>query len=157
MTTLARVEPVRKQIVIEASQAHVFKTFSEGVDRWWPREHHIGTSPLKRAVIEGRAGGRWYSICEDGTEIETGKVLTWEPPRRLVLAWQINGEWKYDPNFITEVEVIFTAEGPKKTRVDLEHRGLAHYGVAAEQMRTMLDSPDGWGRTLTAFAKAALA
>jgi uncharacterized protein YndB with AHSA1/START domain len=156
MTTVARVEPVRKQIVIDASQAHVFKTFCEGIDRWWPREHHIGQSPMKRAVLEGRAGGRWYHECEDGTECDTGKVLTWEPPRRLVLTWQINGEWQYDPNFITEIEVTFTAEGPKKTRVDLEHRGLARFGVAAEQTRAMLDSPGGWGQTLASLAKAAL-
>jgi uncharacterized protein YndB with AHSA1/START domain len=149
------IEPVRKNIVVEASQAHVFKVFTDGMDSWWPREHHIGASPLKKAILEPKAGGRWYSTCEDGSEIETGKVVVWEPPKRVVLSWQITAEWKYDPNFITEVEVTFTAEGPKKTRVDLEHRNLSRYGVSAEPTRAMLDSPGGWGKTLTAFAKAA--
>ncbi len=47
-----------------------------------------------------------------------------ESARRLVLAWQITSDWKYDPSFVTEVEVTFTAEGPNTTRVVLEHRDL---------------------------------
>jgi uncharacterized protein YndB with AHSA1/START domain len=149
------VEPVRKQIVINAAQAHVFSVFTDGVDKLWPREHHIGASPLKQAIIEPKSGGRWYSTCQDGSEIDVGKVLVWEPPRRLVLAWQITGEWKYDPAFITEVELTFTAEGPTRTRVDLEHRNLERFGAATETTRGMFDSPSGWGQTLASFAKAA--
>jgi len=151
------IEPVRKNITIDAPQAHVFKIFTDGIDKWWPRDHHIGASPLKQAVLEPKSGGRWYSICQDGTECGTGKVLAWDPPKRVVLAWQITAEWKYDPDFVTEVEVTFTSEGPKKTRVDLEHRNLARYGVAAEATRAMFDSPGAWEKTLAAFAEAAAA
>jgi uncharacterized protein YndB with AHSA1/START domain len=149
------VAPVRKNITIEAAQAHVFSVFTDGVDKWWPREHHIGPSPLKQAIIEPKQGGRWYSTCQDGSEINVGKVLVWDPPKRLVLSWQITAEWKYDADFVTEVEIRFTAEGPKTTRVDLEHRNLARYGVAGPAMYTTFDSPGGWGATLAAFAKAA--
>lgn len=152
---MTSVEPVRKHIVIDAAQAHVFNIFTAGVDKWWPRDHHIGATPLKQVIIEPKAGGRWYSVCQDGSEVNTGKVLAWDPPKRLVLSWQITAEWKYDENFSTEVEVTFTAEGPKKTRVDLEHRNLSRYGVAAEATRAMFDSPNAWERTLSEFAKAA--
>ena len=152
---MTSLEPIRKNIIVNAAQAHVFSVFTDGIDKWWPREHHIGASPLKQAIIEPRAGGRWYSTCQDGSEINVGKVLVWEPPRRLVLSWQITGEWKYDPDFVTEVELTFTAEGPKKTRVDLEHRNMARFGVAAEATRGMFDAPSGWSQTLAAFAKAA--
>lgn len=91
------VEPVRKKIVVAMSPERAFRIFTEGIDRWWPREHHIGESPLKRAVLEPRAGGRWYAVSEDGSECDTGKVLVWEPPRRLVLAWQITAQWKLTP------------------------------------------------------------
>lgn len=154
---MTSIEPVRKNITIDAPQAHVFKIFTDGIDKWWPRDHHIGASPLKQAVLEPKSGGRWYSICQDGTECGTGKVLAWDPPKRVVLAWQITAEWKYDPDFVTEVEVTFTSEGPKKTRVDLEHRNLARYGVAAEATRAMFDSPGAWEKTLAAFAEAAAA
>jgi uncharacterized protein YndB with AHSA1/START domain len=154
---VSSLEPVRKQITIDAAQAHVFKVFTDGIDKWWPRDHHIGASPLKQMIVEPRVGGRWYSSCQDGTEVGNGKVLAWDPPKRVVLAWQITADWKYDPDFVTEVEVTFTAEGPKKTRVDLEHRNMARFGVAAEATRAMFDSPNAWEKTLAEFAKAATA
>jgi uncharacterized protein YndB with AHSA1/START domain len=149
------VESVRKRVVVNTSPEQAFRVFTEGIDRWWPREHHIGTSPLKKAILETRSGGRWYAVCEDGSEWETGKVLTWDPPRRLVLAWQLTSHWKYDPNFLTEVEVTFVAEGPKRTRVELEHRNLERYGAEAVELRKSVDAPEGWSRLLEAFAAAA--
>lgn len=151
---MTSIEPVRKHIVIDAPQAHVFNVFTVGIDTWWPRDHHIGTSPLKQVIIEPKAGGRWYSISEDGSESGTGKVLEWDPPKRVVLAWQITADWKYDPELVTEVEVTFTAQGPKKTRVDVEHRNMSRFGAAAEATRAMFDSPNAWERTLAEFAKA---
>src|SRR5260370_13790577 len=104
---MSSIEPIRKLVLVEASQEHAFRVFTAGIDRWWPREHHIGKSPLERAVLEPRVDGRWYSICEDDTECDVGKVLAWDPPRRLVLAWQLNAEWRYDPAFVTAVAVRF--------------------------------------------------
>jgi uncharacterized protein YndB with AHSA1/START domain len=149
------VPPVRKQIVVAASQAHAFRVFTNGIERWWPREHHIGKAPMKSAVLEPRVGGRWYEIGEDGSECNWGKVLAWEPPARLLLAWQITASWQYDPDFVTEVEVTFSAEGPKKTRVVLEHRNLDRFGEAAPAMRNALDSPGGWTGTLDLFGRVA--
>jgi hypothetical protein len=139
------IEPVRKRVVVAASQEHAFRVFTEGMDRWWPRQHHIGTSPLKEAILEPRAGGRWYSLCQDGTECDVGKVL----------AWQLTGAWQYDASFVTEVEVTFVAEGPKRTRVELEHRHLERYGDAAPNLRKSIDAPDGWLLMLEEFARAA--
>ena len=149
------IEPVKKQVVVNASQARTFDVFGEGMHRWWPPEHHIGQSPLKKMIVEPRVGGRWYAECVDGSECDTGKVLVWDPPRRMVLAWQINAQWQYDAGFVTEIEVTFTAEAPERTRVNLEHRKLAAYGVAAAQTRTSLDAPGGWTMSLALFAKSA--
>lgn len=38
--------------------------------------------------------------------------------------WQINGNFEYDSSLVTEVEIKFIDEGPKKTRVQMEHRDL---------------------------------
>ena len=154
---MSGVEPIRRQILVDAPQAHAFRVFTDGIDRWWPREHHIGTSPLKRAVLEPRVNGRWYSISQDDSECDVGKVLVWEPPSRLVLAWQITAEWKYDAAFVTEVEVSFIVEGPRRTRVELEHRNLERYGAKAAELRKQLDSPGGWGGMLAIFAATASA
>ncbi|HWZ89662.1 MAG TPA: SRPBCC family protein [Polyangiaceae bacterium] len=152
---MSRVEPIRKQIIVNASQERAFRVFTAGIDRWWPREHHIGKSPLKRAVLEQQAGGRWYSVSEDGSECEVGKVLSWEPPVRLLLAWQLTADWQFDPAFVTEVEVTFTAQGPNQTRVELEHRDLERYGDRAVAVRNSIDSAGGWNKIMERFAETA--
>ena len=108
---------------------------------------------MTAGVIEPRAGGRWYEVCEDGSQCDWGKVLVWEPPASLVLAWQLDAQFQYDPNLLTEVEVRFTAEGAT-TRVDLEHRNLERFGPDAEKMRTSIDSPKGWPDILRQYAEA---
>jgi uncharacterized protein YndB with AHSA1/START domain len=88
------------------------------MDAWWPRTNHIGKVEMKRAVLEPKKGGRWYEIGVDDSECNWGKVLSWDPPRRLLLAWQITADWQYEPNLITEVEVTFK-EGSNLTRFTL--------------------------------------
>lgn len=149
------VPPVTKQLVVNASQAHAFRVFTVGMDRWWPRQHHIGASPMKEIIVEPRPGGRWFTVCQDGSECDIGRVLAWEPPGRLLLAWQITSGWKYEPSFVTEVEVLFTPIGARRTRVDFEHRQLDRYGEAAAALRTQLDDPKGWLITLEQFARSA--
>jgi hypothetical protein len=56
---------------------------------------------------------------------------------------------------VTEVEVTFVPEGPSRTRVEVEHRGLDAYGDQAADMREQFDSPGGWPGLLEAFATAA--
>lgn len=153
-----QLEPVRKTIVVETSQVRAFQVFTEGLDRWWPRNsHHIGKAAVERCVLEPREGGRWYERGVDGTECEWGKVLRWEPPSRVVLAWQIDGNWQFDPELITEVEVRFIPEGPARTRVELEHRDLERFGDRAEAMHKTFESPGGWPGLLQRFANEATA
>jgi uncharacterized protein YndB with AHSA1/START domain len=156
MTTkhaVGAVAAVRKELVVEAPQERAFRVFTEGINRWWPRAHHIGKAELKEAVLEPRAGGRWYERGVDGSECLWGKVLVYEPPRRLVLAWQINAQWQYDETLSTEVEVRFTSEGPKRTRVELEHRDLERFGEQQEQIGKAFES--GWSGILAEFQKVA--
>ena len=44
-----------------------FRLFTDEFDSWWPRTHHISKSPMKRAIIDGRTGGRCYTEQVDGT------------------------------------------------------------------------------------------
>lgn len=145
------IAPIRKEFLVKASQEKTFRTFTERIDAWWPRAHHIGASPLKREVIEGRTGGRWYGLSEDGTECNVGKVLVWDPFFKVLLTWQITADWKYDPDFVTEVEVQFIEKEPKLTLVKFEHRQLDRYGDAAAATRNSLDAKDGWNGNLDAF------
>jgi Activator of Hsp90 ATPase homolog 1-like protein len=82
-------------------------------------------------------------------------VLAWEPPARVLLAWQIDGDWTYDPDLVTEVEVTFTPIGPDTTRVDLEHRNIERFGDKIEPARAALDSEGGWSGILKIYAETA--
>lgn len=155
MIALAKDLLVRKSITVDAPVAHVFAVFSERQDSWWPRSHHIGAREKFTAILEPRAGGRWYERGDDGSECNWGRVLVWEPPHRMVLAWEINADWKHDPSIANEVEVKFIAEGRERTRVELEHRKIERYGDKADAMLKAFDSPDGWAGILRAMAQAA--
>jgi len=144
--------PVVKSITVEAPIGHAFEFFTNGIGTWWPTSHSIGASALKTAVIEPKAGGRWYEIGEDGSECQWGDVLAWDAPNRVVLAWRIGLDWRYDPNLLTEVEVTFTALDHKTTRVDLEHRLLENMGDKADAARETFDSPGGWPGLLAGYA-----
>jgi hypothetical protein len=71
------------------------------------------------------------------------------------LAWQLNERWQYDPDptHASEVEVRFIADGPSRTRVELEHRGFEHHGAEAAGVRAGNDAPTGWTYVLDLFAK----
>src|SRR5215217_2296890 len=120
-TSTAGPAPVRKSLRVNASPARAFEVFTGGMGRCWPGNHSIGKSALRDAVVEPRAGGRWFERGEDGSECEWGRVLAWEQPSRLVLAWQIDAQWRFDPSFVTEVEIRFIPDGDG-TRLELEHR-----------------------------------
>lgn len=156
-TSSAPIAPVRKSVTVRANQADAFRMFTTEMDSWWPRSHHIGKSPMKRVIIEPKAGGRCYSEQVDETECDWGSVLAWEPPRRFVMAWQITHEWQFQPDLAksSEVEVTFVALDDGRTRVDLEHRHFERHGAGGTAMRTGVDSPNGWGDLLALYATAA--
>jgi uncharacterized protein YndB with AHSA1/START domain len=145
--------PVRKTIQIKASQERTFEIFAAG--RWWPKQHTLLGAPRQALVIEPKAGGRWFERGTDGSECNWGKVLVWAPPERLVLGWEINGHFQYDPSATSEVEINFIAEGPQTTRVELEHRYFERFGDTADALRKGVDTPEGWTGVLRALAQAA--
>jgi uncharacterized protein YndB with AHSA1/START domain len=149
--------PVRKTVTVGASVEQAFHVFTEGFDTWWPRSHSIGGSPLQKAVIEGRVGGRCYQQSVDGSECDWGRILIWDPPSRFVLAWQLNPQWEHEPDITraSEVEITFSPEPDGSTRVDLEHRHFDRHGAGAELIRRGVDSPEGWGGLLQIYAAVA--
>jgi uncharacterized protein YndB with AHSA1/START domain len=134
---------VRTEITVDATPERAFDVFTRRFDGWWPRAHKIGAGDLEEAILEPRAGGRWYERDTDGSECEWGEVLAWEPPHRLVLSWQIGGDWHYHADQASEIEVRFTPVGAS-TRVELEHRHLERHGEGAERLRDAVSSVGGW-------------
>ena len=137
MTQTITPAPIQRSVQIKVSPARAFEIFTAGASRWWLKTHSISAtkSPIKDVVIEPRAGGRWFERGEDGSECDWGKVLAWEPPSRLLLAWQINADFKYDPSLLTEVEIRFTPAA-SGTLVELEHRLSSAWASAASACAT---------------------
>jgi len=138
-------DSVRVQIRVAAPRETAFRVFTEGLATWWPMAtHHIAKVPAATSVIEPRVGGRFFERGQDGSECDWGVVRAWEPPERLVLGWQIDADWKYDPGCETTVEIRFLAEGPDRTRVELEHRDLDRFGARRDELRGQLGGEGGW-------------
>ena len=153
----SEIEPVCKSIRVRASADKAFRVFTQEMDTWWPRTHHIGNSPMKRVVVEGKPGGRIYTEQEDGTVCPWASVRTWAPPNLFVMVWQVSPEWQYEPNIerCSEVEVRFTPVDDGTTLVELEHRGIQRHAGACVAMREQVSAEGGWGSLLGMFAKKA--
>ena len=145
---------VAKSIVVEAPRVRAFEFFIRQ-EAWWPAQtHHLAEPPGEIVILEPFVGGRWFERWRDGREVDWGTVLVWEPPRRIVVTWQIGSSWIYepDPTKASEVEVRFLAESQHRTRIEFEHRHLERYGEQAERMRSILDAPGGAIGVLQAYA-----
>ncbi len=109
-------------VEVAVDPAAAFEIFTDEIGRWW-RPGPLNWNYADRAIgmrIEPGVGGRWIEVHDDSTGegFEHGRVLVWEPGRRLVLRYEDRG---HDIDG-TEVEVRFEpVEGG--TRVTLEHRG----------------------------------
>jgi len=148
---------VHASIVVEAALDKAFSVFTDDIGSWWPPEHHLLQGELAEMVFEPRVGGHIYDRTTDGNECHWARVLAYDPPNRFVITWDISLQWQIetDPARCSEIEVRFTAEGPSRTRVDLEHRHLDRHGEGWEQMRDAVGSPDGWTLGLTRFVERA--
>jgi uncharacterized protein YndB with AHSA1/START domain len=150
------IAPVRKAVVVQATPQRAFDVFTAGIDRWWPKSHGIGSTPVRESIIEPYVGGRWYAKCEDGTDVTVGHVRVWQPGERFVVTWEISAAWKPDARaaFSSEVEVRFLDDSNGRTRVELEHRNFERMGAAeGETMRKNVDG--GWPALLDLFANEA--
>lgn len=142
---------VRKTLIVPTDRETAFHAFVHRMHEWSPGSHSL-IGCRANIVIEPHMGGRWYETGDNGTEADWGKVLAWDPPHRMVLAWQLNSSFCFDPDLITEVEVRFEQIGGDSTRVEFEHRNLERYGDATPAIFNSLDGDDGWGGSLKNYA-----
>jgi uncharacterized protein YndB with AHSA1/START domain len=147
---------VRKSVRVPVSAGRAFSVFVEQMETWWPAEHHIGETPFEAIFVEPRVGGRWYERGANGKECNWGTVLAWDPPRLVTFSWHLGPNWRFDPDMAkaSEVAIRFTPEAGG-TLVELEHSYIDRHGEGWEQLKTMLEYPDAWERTLSEFAKRA--
>lgn len=109
--------------LVAVDPATAFDAFTADIDRWWKRSPRHRFAPGAEGILsfEPGPGGRLVESWGPGPDqsFEVGRVLAWEPGRRLVFEFRFPN---FGPGEVTEVEVAFAREG-EGTRVNLEHRG----------------------------------
>jgi uncharacterized protein YndB with AHSA1/START domain len=139
------IEAVRKTVTVDCTVEEAFRVFTADATSWWPTAtHSINGRDVKEVVFEEREGGAVYEVTASGERGHWATVVAWEPPSRIVLAWNIL-EREALP---TEVEVRFVPEADQ-TRVDLEHRGWERIADGAEAKREAYDN--GWDQVLSVY------
>ena len=137
------IEVVRKTVTVDCSVEEAFRIFTADATSWWPVENHSLHGTVKEIVFEPHEGGEVYEVSETGERGHWATVLAWEPPGRLVLAWEVSPGVRG-----TEVEIRFEPDG-EQTRTELEHRGWELADGATEK-RDNYDA--GWEFVLGKYA-----
>ncbi len=152
--TQAEAAVVRDQVVVDAPLTQAFAVFTERFGDFKPPEHNLLGAEIAETGFEPRVGGYIYDRAVDGTECRWARVLTYEPPNRVVFSWDISPQWQLEAEETnaSEVEVRFVAEAPQRTRLELEHRHLDRHGPGWESLREGVDGDAGWPLYLARYA-----
>lgn len=136
------MSPVRHSVVVRCPVDHAFAVFTERVDLWWPPTHRRLSG--SRLVLEPGPEGRLCEQGPDGTTLEIGRIITWDPPASLSFAWRLGAP----ADAPTSVRIAFVAQ-QDSTLVEVVHlegpRPLPDW-VATAQIFTR-----SWSHVLGAF------
>ena len=135
------------EFVVDCPPEHAWAVWAERTSLWWPATHSVSGAP-EAVVIEPRPGGRIYERAPGGEEHDWGRVLAWEPPRRLVYSWHL----RQDAADATEVEIAFAASAGG-TAVTITHRGWERLGSRGPGLRER--NVRGWAGLLPHYVAAA--
>ena len=83
------IEVVRKVVTVDCAVEEAFRVFTADALAWWPVETHSIHETVREIVFEPEAGGEVYEVSTGGEKGHWATVTAWEPPGRLVLAWNI--------------------------------------------------------------------
>lgn len=146
---------VRVEVTVRAPIERAFAVFTERGTAWWP--YRLGEDRQAEVVLEPHRGGRWYERATDGTECDWGRVLTWDPPKHVVLSWQLGVGFvpQDDPELASRVEVWFVADSSDRTTVTLVHSEFERHGEGWESMRDGVGHESGWPGLLRGYAELA--
>ena len=127
-------DPIEKTLTVPLPAAEAFALFTDGLDRWWPKDSHSlaaadGEGDKSQVRVEPFVGGHVIETKPDGSEAPWATVTTWEPGRRFAMRWYVGRP----ESEATEVDIRFTPV-ETGTRLDLTHGGFAALGAEATAM-----------------------
>jgi len=134
--TALRRPPVRQSVLVRSPRVHTFETFVGELGAWWPvNPFSAGQDRVCDVTVERQVGGRVYETWADGTQVDWGELLTWDPPQRFAMTWAI-------VSVLTEVELTFAELGPALTKVSVVHSGWEK--LSDEQLARDCALPGGY-------------
>ncbi len=139
---------IHKSVWLDCPPERAFALFTGEISDWWPADRrHIRDSESEMFLLPG---GRFYERGGDGKEVELGRVLSWEPPTRLLLEYYVGTDAQHP----TEVEIKFAPEAAG-TRVTVDHRQLPGCDELWARRAPILERT--WDLVLAALGSAAAA
>lgn len=118
-------DQARVTVLVEVPPPEAFRVFTEEIDSWWRRGRRYRIAKGRDGTIhlEPGVGGRLFesyrTSAGNDKMVQTGEVMIWEPPTRLVLRWRAVN---FSPEEYTEVDVSFS-QSESGTQVTVIHRG----------------------------------
>jgi len=144
---------------VPVDPTRAFEAFTREIGSWWRPDALFQITPRGDGTLSFEPGpqGRLITHLKDGGIFEIGRILVWEPGKRLVFDWHHASFSR--PDEATEVEVRFEPVG-EETRVSIEHRAwdtiprrhVARHGFP-EQI-TLQRVAAWWRRSLSALRTA---
>ena len=122
--------PIVVEFTVAASQRHAFEVWAHRTSLWWPRDHTMSGADDLDIVYEGHPGGRIFERTREGVEHDWGRIVEWDPPRRLAYSWHLF----FDPEEATDMTVTFN-DVDDGTSVRIEQTGWERLGAAGPPRR----------------------
>ena len=144
------LDPIHLSFSVDCDPDHAFDVWTAGRRRGGRRATRCRGRASSMWSFEPRAGGRIFERTPTGVEHDWGRVVAWEPPRRIVYEWHL----RQDREDATEVEIRFLPAERGGTRVEIEHRGWERLGTAKGSARREGNFA-GWGSLLPHYVRAA--
>jgi hypothetical protein len=107
---------IQRSVLLACDPAAAFSLFTERASEWWPPERRH-TRGSRLSEIRLLPTGRFWERGEDGSEVELGRIRTWDPPRRLVIDFYVGT----DAGHPTALVVTFAA-AHGGTELTIDHR-----------------------------------
>ena len=142
---------------VDVPPERAFQVFVDEFDRWWPRDYTWGKADLAEIAIEPKMGGRAFERGKDGSERVWGKVLSFDRPHHIVVAWQITPDRGAEESDSTasRLDVRFSPLADGRTNVLLVHRDFFRHQGDWEKYRNDMAGKAGWPQIIAAYARAA--
>jgi uncharacterized protein YndB with AHSA1/START domain len=140
-----KIEPVRKQLKVGLTVEQAFDLFTARIGKWWPLlAHSVGKDQAETCFFEGWLGGRIVEVLKDGSHLEWGRVLAWEPFHKVSFSWYPG----HTPDTPQEVTVTFS-EVAGGSLIELVHIGWETLGAQAQARRNGYET--GWDFVLAKY------